>query len=98
MEKVLQKDKLFPEHKQVVCQIVDIDTAEILYDVHLKKLFFASCGGEDYLRKVIDSFINGLHEKRNLSLRLSVFPFINQTEADLFGLDITQYPCALTVV
>ena len=75
---------VIPSTKQVNSVLVDNDSAEILMDSRSRKVFFCSADGEKYLRDLIESFIRGLSTGRNLSLRLDVFDFINETEADLF--------------
>ena len=83
-----------PDTKCVRARIVDTDTAEILMDKTTKRCFFCNADGEVYLKRLVQSLENGLRQGKNLSLTIDVFPFINDVEADLFGLDIRNYPCA----
>lgn len=91
----MAESKLLPETKCISIQMADTDTGELLLDRDLKKVFFGSSGsddGEKYLFKLVDSLCKGLRSGRNLSLRVSVFPFITPVEADLFEPNILDYP------
>lgn len=87
-----RNNQVIPQTKNVHIRFVDTDTAEILFDKYKKFAFGCCADGEKYLQKTMESLLTSIRAGRNVSLTCEVFPFINQTEADLFGCNIEDYP------
>lgn len=75
--------KTYPSSKRIITQVVDTDTAEIIYSADKTASFFCAANGEKYLHKVLDAAVNKLRNNNaNLRIEFNIFPPITLSDLE----------------